>query len=382
MLPTELTHSAPAQKSSPAGLKQKLIIHLRSTFHAGGTENLIVRFFNYPTDQFKVILVLMKPGPLMNDLHPSANQVRHLYRKGKISPGFIAKLLRLIKETRPDGIHTHQEIELFYAVIAKLFFPKLKLYHHIHLYNPKNNWEFYLERFLVKHFVQRLLLVSNALKEMVIHRGYPTGKMEVLPNIVQRTNRLSASEKEQFLRQIRYQPGEQIIGMIGNFVPEKDQLTLARAFKMIQGEFPGAKLVFIGKESPESAACRSVFQPEEIDKRVFFPGPKNNASELLPFFSLCVFASSQETFGMAALEALLYNTPLIASDIPVMRELSANGRYFELFESGNPQDLALRMSRRLNNPPDDAPLDESREYVENTFNPEKFIGRLAKIYSS
>lgn len=371
-----------AMENSAFLRRPKKILHLRSTFHAGGTENLIVHFFNRPSAAFEITLVLMKPGPLMHSLAPSANRVVRLYRKQKFDLRFLGKLARLVAGLRPDYIHTHQPIELFYAFLMKCFFPGVKLIHQVHLYNPRANWGFFLEKFIVRYLARRLVVVSRSLEEQLASRGYPLKKMTVLPNIVQRTHHLSAADKAKFRHRINLQPGEALIGMIGNFVPEKDQATLARAFRMIMEDFPNAKLVFIGKESPEQQACKQVFRPEELEKRAYFIGPWRHASELLPLFALSVFSSRQETFGMAAIESLLYEVPLIASDIPVMRELSLDGRHFELFETGNATGLARRLRDRLSRPPDRQKLEQARKYAEKAFNAETYIHQLDQLYHS
>lgn len=368
--------------SRSPSVQGRKVLHLRSTFHAGGTENLIVRFFNMPSERYRITLVLMKPGPLMHALAPSGNQVVRLYRRWKVDLRFLLRLIRLVGKQKPDFIHTHQEIELFYAVLIKWIYPKIRLIYQIHLYNPKTNYEYFLEKFIVRQWVYRLLVVSHALKEQLAGRGYPVKKMEVLPNIVQRTHNLDREDKERFLRRIHFQTNDQLIGMIGNFVSEKDQITLARAFRILMDDFPKAKLVFIGKGSAREEACKQVFDDSRLEKRVFFLGQWNHASELLPFFSLSVFSSHQETFGMAALEPLLYEIPLIASDIPVMRELSHNGRYFELFEEGNPEDLARRIVQHLIEPRDVAQLKMARNYAEEAFNAESYVQRLGQLYHS
>lgn len=365
---------------SRSPIQEKKVLHLRSTFHAGGTENLILHFFNTPSDAYQIILVLMKPGSLMQALVPSKNQIVHLYRKKKIDLAFFLKLIRLVKKQKPDYIHTHQPIELFYAVLVKLLYPSIRLIHQIHLYNPKMNYEYFLEKFIVKYLAHSLIVVSYTLREQLVSRGYPMEKMKVLLNIVQRTNNLTRNDQERFLRRIHFQAGDQLIGMVGNFVPEKDQITLARAFNLLMDDFPDTKLIFIGKRSPEEKACKQVFEPENLDKRVFFTGQWNYASELFPFFALSVFSSNQETFGIAAIESLLYEVPLIASDIPVMKELSDNGQYFELFERGNPEDLAWRIARCLTQPPKRAQLKMAREYAEEAFNTKRYVNQIGQLY--
>lgn len=360
----------------------KTILHLRSTFHAGGTENLLVRLFNQPNDAFRIVLVLMKPGQMMYHLRDGKNRVVHLYRRGKIDIAFIYRLFQLVRSERPFALHTHQEIELFYALLIKLFFPSIRLYHQIHLHNPTDTLWFQFERVVCRLFVHCVLAVSYTLKSYLVQNGFRKD-IQVIYNIIQPTNLMTNEEKAAFLEKIHYRSGEKLIGMIGNFVKEKDQLTLARAFRRLLDEqdIIRAKLVFIGRESTTSTACRNVFLPDEIGRVVFFVGPVANAAELISNFSVMVFSSRQETFGMAALETLLYKVPLITSNIPVMKELSNNGKYFELFPFGDDRSLAEKIMRILMFPPSDEQLENSKKYVLDTFSAAKAVQRLAQIYS-
>lgn len=85
---------------------------------------------------------------------------------------------------------------------------------------------------------------------------------------------------------------------------------------------------------------------------------------------------------MAAIEALLYKVPVIASDIPVMKELSVNNRYFELFNTGDAADLATKIRLQLLYPTPDEQRSESAEYAQTAFNAENFVQKLAQLYNA
>lgn len=172
-------------------MSQKLkIIHLRSTFQPGGTENLIVRLFNEPSVAYKIILVLMKPGKMMYDLVPGENEIVHLYRKGKFDFGFLINLIKIIAKEKPFGIHTHQEIELVYAILVKMRFPGLKIFHHVHLHNPITSIWLTIERLICNTYVTRTIAVSNTLRNYLITNGFSEKKTTMLYNIVSQTNKL------------------------------------------------------------------------------------------------------------------------------------------------------------------------------------------------
>ena len=342
---------------------------------------MIVRLFNQPNDAYSIILVLMQPGEMMDYLREGQNRVVHIYRRSKIDLFFIVNLLKFVWCERPYAIHTHQEIELVYALLIKIFFPSIRLYHQIHLHNPVKNFWFWFERAVCRHFVYSVLAVSYTLKAYLLQNGF-RNDLKVVYNILEQTNYMKDDERASFLQKIYYQSEDALIGMIGNFVKEKDQLTLAKAFKRLLDELGvKAKLVFIGRENTTAAECRDVFTRAEINRDVFFVGQIANASELISYFSVMVFSSKQETFGMAGLETLLYKVPLIASNIPVMQELSSNGKYFDLFAIGDYLSLAEKIKSVLESPPPNEQLEQSRNYVLRTFSASAVSKRLAQIYS-
>jgi glycosyltransferase involved in cell wall biosynthesis len=230
--------------------------------------------------------------------------------------------------------------------------------------------------------VEKVLPVSYTLKEYLINGGFDSRKVVVLYNIVTRTNNLGEEVEEKLKKTINYSDEDFLIGMIGNFVTEKDQLTLSRAFYKLLSHNSKAKLVFIGEISKLTQKAKDVFPNTEIGSRVYFTGQIANASELIPLFDLMVFSSNSETFGMAAMESLLHKVPVIASDIPVMRELSFNGKYFQLFPRGDDKILSDMLREHVEGMNDTRyDLNESMTYVKNEFSASKYITTLESIYS-
>lgn len=170
--------------------------------------------------------------------------------------------------------------------------------------------------------------------------------------------------------------------MIGNFVEDRDQLTLAKPTRLLLDESRNIRTVFIGGPGTTINQSMEVFSSDEINQKVFFTGPIANASELIPIFNLMVFSSKSETFGMAAIESLIYKIPVVASDIPVMVELSMNGKYFDLFKTGDPIELAHIIKNHMDNLNNKLDIESSRDYALKEFSSSRYIQKLADVYES
>jgi glycosyltransferase involved in cell wall biosynthesis len=160
---------------------------------------------------------------------------------------------------------------------------------------------------------------------------------------------------------------------------------LLKAFNLLRSKYSFVKLVFIGKESTETKACKEITFQEDLNKRVFYLGSVENAYMLLSTCNLFVFSSYSETFGIAVVEALFMRIPVLTSDIPVMKELSADGKYFRLFETADEKSLAENIEwfvNKTNKEIVDEIVVNAYKYANETFSYERYINQLIGIYSA
>jgi len=316
------------------------VLYLRSSFDPGGTESLLLNLFNYPQSEIQFHFALLKDGSLISKLNSDTNKFYKLFKTHKIDIKVLLKLVKIIHANNIGIVHTHQMIELLYAAMLKILKPRLKVFHTVHGYHDnQHRWAENLERFLIK-ITHKTFTVSNSSRNMLINKGYPRKRMNVLYNAVMPLQPAHESELLQMKQKINYNQNDFIIGMIGNFVWWKDQLTIVKAYNLLKEKLPSLKLVFIGKESEFSEQCKSLLTNHDIKHRVYFLGAIDNASKYLSLFDLFIMSSHKDTFGIVAIEAMMSKVPLIASDIDVMKELSKNGCYFQLFQYQNSCSLA------------------------------------------
>lgn len=322
------------------------VLYLRSSFDPGGTESLLLNLFNYPQDRIQFYYVLLKDGRLIKQLKSSQNKYYTVFRTKPLDLKVVRRLLHLVDTEKTQVVHSHQLIELVYALLLKVLRPRLKIYHTIHGYHD-HHWFLVLERFLIL-FTSKTFTVSKAAKVILERSGYSKKKIEVLPNAVNKIV-LDKGRIAFFKQKFNIKVRETIIGMVGNFVPQKDQLTIIRTFNNIREKHPGLKLVFIGEKTKIAEECIKEVIPRDLNKRVFFEGSVEYAGGLIPLFDLFIMSTTTETFGIVVVESILAGVPVLASDIEPMKELSENGKYFSLFKIGNVQDLTEKLDHLLGN---------------------------------
>jgi glycosyltransferase involved in cell wall biosynthesis len=106
---------------------------------------------------------------------------------------------------------------------------------------------------------------------------------------------------------------------VGSTAPRKRIDVLLRAFRQLRDAVPGATLVRVGGElTPELAALAdalgvSVRSLPPLDRRTLAAVYRRAAVVLVP--------SEREGFGLPVAEALACGAPVVASDLPVLREV-------------------------------------------------------------
>lgn len=147
-------------------------------------------------------------------------------------------------------------------------------------------------------------------------------------------------------------PTKKYIFSIGNLEPRKDLPTMIEAFcRLPQALRQEYSLVLGGgrgwKSEKTEAAIR---RAQDAGEHVIRPGYIQQ--EDLPCFfrqaSLFCMSSVYEGFGMPIVEALACHTPVLCSDIPVLRE--AGGGAAEYAEVRNPDSFAKQMERIITTP--------------------------------
>ena len=95
-------------------------------------------------------------------------------------------------------------------------------------------------------------------------------------------------------------------------------------FSLIRQEIP-AKLLMIG-DGPERQAAELQSRSLGMDADVRFLGKQEAIEELLAVSDLFIMPSESESFGLAALEAMACEVPVISSDAGGIPEVNIDGK--------------------------------------------------------
>ena len=163
--------------------------------------------------------------------------------------------------------------------------------------------------------------VSENLKKRTLEFFDIKKDIEVVPNFIDK-NKYSTSFTD-CQRSLMAKDDEKIITHISNFRKVKRIPDVIQVFYRIQKEIP-AKLVMVG-EGPEKDGAERLCDTLGIADKVIFLGNSNEIDRILCFSDLFLLPSESESFGLAALEAMMNKVPVISSNAGGIPEVNLDG---------------------------------------------------------
>ena len=164
--------------------------------------------------------------------------------------------------------------------------------------------------------------VSESLKEDTLKFFDIRKEIEVIPNFID----VSKFKRKIFTdcqRELMAEEGEKIITHVSNFRKVKRVDDVVRIFFEVQKKV-SARLMMVG-EGPERETAEKMVRELGIQDRVLFLGQSNEIDKILCFSDLFLLPSESESFGLAALEAMVHSVPVISSNTGGLPEVNIDG---------------------------------------------------------
>lgn len=255
-----------------------------------------------------------------------------------------SKLVNIVKQHHIDLLHVHYAIPHAYAgYMAKemlkeegIEVPMVTTLHGTDI-TLVGNHPFYKPAvtFSINHS-DVVTSVSQSLKEDTLRLFEVKKEIQVIPNFIDITRAERAVLDCQ--RSVMAREDEKIITHISNFRKVKRIDDVLKIFHLIQKKIK-SKLVMVG-EGPERQMAEELAVSLGIEEKVIFLGQSNEVDKILCFSDLFLLPSEKESFGLAALEAMMAGTPVISSNTGGLPEVNKEGVTGYLSDVGDVKEMA------------------------------------------
>ena len=177
--------------------------------------------------------------------------------------------------------------------------------------------------------------VSESLKQDTYSNFEVTKDIEVIPNFIDFT-RFKKTDKEHFKKAIAPE-GEKILIHTSNFRKVKRVQDVVKTFCHVRKKVK-AKLLLVG-DGPERAEIEALTRELKLSGDVRFLGKQDAVEELLAVADIFLMPSESESFGLAALEAMACEVPVISSNTGGIPEINIQGETGFLSDVGDVEDM-------------------------------------------
>jgi glycosyltransferase involved in cell wall biosynthesis len=286
------------------------------------------------------VTVVCRPGAWIaeqlkhDDIHVEQCELR------RWPPRDLQQVLGVIRERSIDVLHTHMSSAHFFGVLLKkLSGPPGGATAHTRLFQL--HWA----------FNDYVIAVSDAVRRY--HHRYnfvPNRRMEVVHNFVDiaRFARVRREEGHAVRQELGIPADARLLTVVGDVIPRKGLLYVARALPELQRQFPNIHLLSLGTNKTEYGdQIRQELDTLGLAGHVTWGGLRRDVERVLAATDVFVLASVEEAMGIAILEAMSASLPVVATNVGGIPECVTHGETGLLVPPANPAALAESIQQLL-----------------------------------
>lgn len=257
----------------------------------------------------------------------SSSSFRDIY-----NPLNIFKMKKIMRDY--NIIHVHLFPAQYFAVLANRFnSKKSKLIFTEHsTSNSRISNPFFqiIDRFFYGDY-EKIICISEEIK--IIYKTYlrsgNQGRLSLIPNGIDIDKYKNAKPLLKSAIHTEIKDDDKLIIQVSAFRSEKDQDTLIKSIALLSCNY---KLLLVG-DGKRKLQLINLVNDLGLEKRVFFLGQRMDVAQILKQVDIAVLSSHWEGFGLVSVEAMASGTPLVASDVPGLRDVVKDAGL--LFKTGD-----------------------------------------------
>lgn len=314
----------------------KILMVMTSKFHRSGITMVLLNYRN-ELEKKKCQIDFAVPK------HSDESLIRQTEKKGSrifllskkmrvfLTPLYLYKLSTIVKRGSYDIVHVHGSSSLLYIELlaAKLGGAKIRI---AHSHSTTTNHKI-LNKLLRKKFSNSYTTAFACSKDAgewlfnnkeftIINNGINTKKFIY-----------DERDRNEIRKKYKIKPDEKVLGHIGLFNEEKNQMFLLDILEKELETSPKTKLLLAGN-GPLKKQVKAEAKKRGLEHRIIFLSETNKPEKLYSAMDAFVMPSRHEGFGLAALEAQISGLPCILSNnFPKQIKINQNVKFVSTLDN-------------------------------------------------
>jgi glycosyltransferase involved in cell wall biosynthesis len=295
------------------------------------------------------------------------------------------KLRGIFGRYRPDLVHSHGSQDTWTVVLANRFAGGPRLPHLLTRHNTKRVKDSRINRYLLGHVLDRLIVVSGG----VLERYEPFVRKGLLDParvpVIHSSIRFEAFEGPRDGARVRREAGvpqgAEVLGTVGRLVRDKGQEYLIDAVAELAQARPRLHLLLAGEGDAEPDLRRRAVE-RRVESRVHFLGFRRDVPDVIEAFDLLALPSVDCDASSGVLkEAMACRRAVVATEVGGAREIVVEGETGLIVPPRDSAALARAVAELLDDPERRRSMGErGEERVRREFSRERLVEKTLAVY--
>lgn len=360
------------------------VLWLAKGLGQGGMERLLVnhaRFGDRDRFEYSAAFLVERPYNVIEELTALGVRVHDLDGPRTWSPGWVLRLIRLIRSEGIDVVHVQSPL------VAAVVRPTLRALPHRPrlVYTEHNSWKNYRPGTQALHGVTFRLDDAHVAVSEPASTSPPRWvgpRAEVLVHGID-VDAVSAqaSERDSVRHELGVDPTTKVIGMVANFRPSKAYPVMLEAAATLAAKRDDVLFVSVG-QGPLQDEIERRAADLRLGDRFRFLGFRPDATRVMAGFDVFALSSDVEGLPVAVMEAKALGLPIVATSVGGLPGAIRDGIDGLLVPPRRPDELALALTRLADSPTLLRELGQASGGSAQNYDARNAVKRLEALYSA
>ena len=320
----------------------------------GGAETITINIANKFQERGHNVIIVYLTGDIAEEHKINSSIKLFALHIDKTIISFIKALIKskiILKDFKPDVIHGNMFHANLLIRLLRLFIPIKRIISTEHSNNIEGNLR--MKLYQLTDFLSDINtnVSKNATKYFIENKAFSNKKSLSVYNGINLERFKFIEAKRTYIRnKLALSEDDFLFLNVGRLHPAKDQITLLRAFKIVNDSYPKTKLFIIG-DGELNTFLENEKEKLGLANKAFIIGSRTNVEDFYCASDCFVLSSAWEGFGLVLVEAMACQLTVIATDSGGSIEVLNNTNFVVPIK--NPKLLSLKMEEVYNYSPDE-----------------------------
>jgi len=327
------------------------ILHVESGMHLyGGALQVDYLLTGLQAEDCRNILVCARGSRIAEQARSKVDRVYEVAMRGDLDVLFIYRLLRIIRNERPDVVHLHSRrgADLLGGIAARLarYSCGCRILLTRRVDNPEPRWWVGLKYRLYDH----VITISEGIRRVLLDEGLPVDKVSCVHSAVDQQRFGGRCDRSWMVNEFGLPDNVRCIAMVAQFIERKGHRYLLQAVPAIVDKYPDVRFLLFG-QGPLLAQVRTQIESSPVlSSSVILAGFRPDLERILPCIDILVHPAEMEGLGVSLLQAAACGVAIVATRAGGMPEIVDDDYNGYLIAPGAVDELVDRVKLLLEQP--------------------------------